>query len=208
MAQVIALDVLNAGYAFAQPDSDLDTAHKTAPIGAIVGGVVGGIAVLAVALVILVLRLRKRRLQEARVQQQLEQTAVPFEISPQPAVTPAMMTQLHSASFTRLPLASSSQTNLNLSEKRMMRSATSAGASGPSSSIAAFLNANASMTSLGAGSSSGSALPSFVPPDVSGRVAPSAEVVIVPGLVDTLDRILARLPRGGLDGEEPPEYGE
>lgn len=79
-------------------------------------------------------------------------------------------------------------------------------ASGPSPNVAVFLGHNASTASLGAGLSAGSALPNALS-DLAVRAAAAAVIAAVPGLVDTLDRILSRLPRGGLDGEEPPQYG-
>lgn len=215
--------------------SNATTSKSKSNTGAIVGGVVGGIALLVIAIVALFFfRRRRRGAYDRPAREMLEATAIPYQIEPllSPRAGPDAQdqTSYHPQSHDQYltataagvtgqqrphvdsdyrsrsneKFAAASQTVLTSPSDVHSSSVPTSAPSTVPSQVAANREPPADVvppTSPGV-----RALPT--PPDPTRHDNVEADIASVPGLVDTINRLLQRLPHGGhAQDEPPPSYG-
>ncbi|KAI0789009.1 hypothetical protein BC629DRAFT_472632 [Irpex lacteus] len=203
--------------------SDNAVDHKKSNTGAIVGGVVGGIAFLAVVLASSFFFCRRRKSQQAQYDGPdiLETAAAPYIIAP--PLASSSVTQFHNSSAPSESVVSSvpyqpvatsesrSQSDEKLSTVPTVLSPTSDLSSHPQQLRSPLPTETGSVAGLTTTSASEHVRPLPLTPDQA-RAQPEHDVQAViantPGLVDTINRLLQRLPVGGTHNDEPPpQYG-
>ena len=208
-------------------NSDNTGSQKKSNTGAIVGGVVGGVAFLGIVLAALFFFYRRRRNQGGQYDRPdlLETTVVPYHVEPTMASSSVMQFHDYSAPSESIaptsttpyrPVATSesqSQSDEKLSSSQTVLSAPSETTTQPPppSTTSPPPSNVAQSTIPGSTTTDSSIRPLPLPPDPAREQTQQdvqANIASYPGLVDTLNRLLQSLPRGGQHGDEPPpSYG-
>lgn len=158
------------------------------------GGVVGLLIILGGLL--LLYRRRQRETEEYAARDMLEHTPVPYSVEP-----------------LNLEPRSPNEKTVMLSHSTASPDVSSMHQFDPYAAVNANRPPHTHASSSASAPSAASAQPAAEPepvvqPAMSEDRSMTADIANVPGLVDTLNRLLQRLPVGGAHGEEPPSYGE
>lgn len=176
-------------------EADTSTSHKSKNIGAIVGGTIGGVAGVAILVGLLLLcRRRGKENHEILARTMLETTAIPYNAERTiPDSPPWSPDSKYSAGSSSPEMSSAPLRDYVVVSPSAERPSfgQALDASAPSSSSALPMPA---------------AAPAMAPEPPARNV--SEGINTVPGLVSTINELLARLPRGTAHGEDPPMYGE
>ncbi len=187
-----------------------ESSSKHAPRTPIVVGIVIGCVVLVaiVLLVVFIIRRRRKQGHEDYVRAQMEETAVPFNVNP---YRPEMSQTTGTVQSSSYAYQSSSESRATFSPTSDSKSRSdfpsiySGSESNPSHANAVAGPSNAVHDTNGTASDSQL---SPIPPraDTRSNDDPETDLAAVPRLIDQLNQILSRLPQGGVDEEQPPQY--